>query len=110
MSLLLKKLIFRLKKKSYLLFKKMIIPVRCFTCNNVLASKYRRYLEIIADEEGKRKEKDPSADIISSATQVESKSNKTMVSASEIAFQQLNIKRYCCRRHLISHIDLVDKI
>ena len=26
----------------------MIIPVRCFTCNRVLASKYEKYLEIVS--------------------------------------------------------------
>ena len=28
----------------------MIIPVRCFTCNRVLASKYKTYKDIIASE------------------------------------------------------------
>ena len=28
----------------------MIIPIRCFTCNRVLASKYKTYLEIISDD------------------------------------------------------------
>ena len=28
----------------------MIIPVRCFTCNRVIGSKYEKYLQIIATE------------------------------------------------------------
>ena len=28
----------------------MIIPVRCFTCNRVIGSKYEEYLKIIATE------------------------------------------------------------
>ena len=28
----------------------MIIPVRCFTCNRVIGSKYKKYLELIATE------------------------------------------------------------
>ena len=31
-------------------------------------------------------------------------------SANQKAFSELEIKRYCCRRHLLTHIDLVDKI
>ena len=31
----------------------MIIPVRCFTCNRVLASKYLKYTEIINSETDK---------------------------------------------------------
>ncbi len=74
----------------------MIIPVRCFTCNNVLASKYRRYLEIVAAEESKHQDKkDPGA---------------VTETANQKAFSELEITRYCCRRHLLTHIDLVDKI
>ena len=88
----------------------MIIPVRCFTCNMIIGSKYRRYLEIIAEEEGKHKEKEPGIDIISVATSMEGKNDQAIESASQVAFKALNIKRYCCRRHLLTHIDLVDKI
>ena len=76
----------------------MIIPVRCFTCNAVLGSKYRRYLEIISEEEGKHKDKDKDDD------------ETVQENAIQKAFQELEIKRYCCRRHLLTHIDLVDKI
>ena len=77
----------------------MIIPIRCFTCNNVLASKYRRYLEIIKEE-------------IDDGREIEtiSADSETRQSAAQKAFEDLKITRYCCRRHLLSHIDLVDKI
>ena len=74
----------------------MIIPVRCFTCNNLLGSKYKMYLELT-----KESEKDPVLD-------VESKDNTDNDNVK--AFKQLGITRYCCKRHLLSHIDLVDKI
>ena len=77
----------------------MIIPVRCFTCNAVIASKYRRYLEIISEEEGKHKDSDD-----------ESVQESVQENATQKAFQELEVKRYCCRRHLLTHIDLVDKI
>ena len=79
----------------------MIIPIRCFTCNKVLASLYKEYLrlneinknqsnnEIIADLEGILSRKD----------------TKNI----EI-FKKLGIDRYCCRRHLLSHVDLIQKI
>ena len=59
----------------------MIIPVRCFTCNNMLASKYLLYTDL-------KKKQTPAQDI----------------------FNILGVTRICCKRHLISHIDLVDKI
>jgi DNA-directed RNA polymerase subunit N len=78
----------------------MIIPVRCFTCNRVIASKYRRYKEIIASEINKENiiNGDPDVDL----------SKDTIY---QTAFKEIGIDdRYCCKRHLISHIDLIDKI
>ena len=34
----------------------MIIPVRCFTCNRILASKYEKYLEIVNTEKDTEKD------------------------------------------------------
>ena len=56
----------------------MIIPVRCFTCNKIIASKYNKYLEMI----------------------------QSGVSEKD-ALDKLGFERYCCRRMIISHIDLV---
>jgi DNA-directed RNA polymerase subunit N len=78
----------------------MIIPIRCFTCNRVLASKYNMY---IREREKISTEKeilsgDPEEDIIE-------KSGKNM----EI-FKKLGIDRYCCKRHLMTHINLISKV
>ena len=78
----------------------MIIPVRCFTCNRVLGSKYAKYLEIV------NKEKD-TENIITGAANIDP--NKETV--QQKAFKAIGISdRYCCKRHVISHIDLVTKI
>ena len=59
----------------------MIIPVRCFTCGKVIGNKWHRYLELL-------KEKKPMPQI----------------------FQELGLNRYCCRRMIISHVDLIEKL
>ena len=59
----------------------MIIPVRCFTCNKVVGSLWEEYQKLLS--EGK---------------------------TNEEALNQLNLKRYCCRRMIISHVDLIDKL
>ena len=59
----------------------MIIPVRCFTCGKVVASVYEEF--------------------------------KKKVEAGEDAkavLDSLGIDRYCCRRMIISHVDLIDEI
>lgn len=56
----------------------MIIPVRCFTCGKVIGSKYVEFKERV------EKGEDPKE-----------------------VLDSLGIKRYCCRRMLLSHVDLL---
>ena len=91
----------------------MIIPVRCFTCNMVLGSKYRRYQEII--NSGHKDVIDETVQSILDQPdqqdhQLEQEELKGGNTLTQKAFRELEIKRYCCRRHLLTHIDLVDKI
>ena len=76
----------------------MIIPVRCFTCNNIIGSKYKTYLDLT-----KQKDKVQISILDSEATD-----NKENINTK--TFETLGLTRYCCKRHLLSHIDLVDKI
>ena len=64
----------------------MIIPVRCFTCGKVIftqvvGNKWEKYLNILAQD----------------------------VSEGE-ALDKLGLKRYCCRRMLLTHVDLIEKL
>lgn len=78
----------------------MIIPVRCFTCNRVLASKYSKYCEIISS-------KSKTENIINGDPDI----NLMEDNIYQKAFKAVGVDdRYCCKRHLISHIDLIQKI
>ena len=57
----------------------MIIPVRCFTCGKVVADKYETFKLRV------RQGNDPA-----------------------VILDELGLKRYCCRRMLLSHIDIID--
>lgn len=70
----------------------MIVPVRCFTCGKVIADKYDYYLEQV--KELMLKNKDTSVDAI----------NKNEI------LDDLNLKRYCCRRICISTEDMMNII
>jgi DNA-directed RNA polymerase subunit N len=59
----------------------MIIPVRCFTCGKLLGDKYEVYKERL--ELGEK---------------------------PEDVFRELGVDRYCCRRMIISHVDLMDEV
>ena len=79
----------------------MIIPIRCFTCNRVLASKYKTYLEIISDDLSVKE------NIISGDPNI----NLDKETPQQKAFKIVGVDdRYCCKRHLVSHVDIIDKI
>jgi DNA-directed RNA polymerase I, II, and III subunit RPABC5 len=59
----------------------MIIPVRCFSCGKVIGDLWESYLNLI--ESG--------------------------VPDGE-AIDQLNLRRYCCRRMVLTHVDLIEKL
>ncbi len=59
----------------------MIIPVRCFTCGKVIGNKWQSYQDSLKN--GK-------------------KSNEIL--------DELGLQRYCCRRMLLTHVELIDKI
>ena len=57
----------------------MIIPVRCFTCGTLIADKWDEFKVKIKEGED-----------------------------SEKTLDMLNVKSWCCRRMLVSHIDLIE--
>lgn len=76
----------------------MIIPVRCFTCGNVLADKYRYYQEKV------RKMKLAKGQDIESVIYL-TKENKSKTPEGEV-MDELGLVKYCCRRHMLCHVDI----
>ncbi len=58
----------------------MIIPVRCFSCGGVVADKYEEFK--------KRVDKENPTEVLNS----------------------LGVKRYCCRRMILSQADFIDEL
>jgi DNA-directed RNA polymerase I, II, and III subunit RPABC5 len=56
-----------------------MIPVRCFTCGKVTGNKYESYIKLL-------------------------RTNHT----EEQALNILGLRRFCCRRMIISHVERVD--
>ncbi len=59
----------------------MIVPVRCFSCGKVVGEEYEEYLKRV--QKGEEPEK---------------------------ALDALGMTRYCCRRTVFSHVDLLKEI
>ena len=76
----------------------MIIPVKCFTCGKVLGNKYRFYQREI----NKRK--------ISKSLEVDkiiylTEDNIDKTAEGEV-LDILGLNKYCCRRHMLTHVDI----
>ena len=78
----------------------MIIPVRCSTCGKVLANLYPEYLR----KTQKFSEENGDVNTIDMSSKNIKKTKKGEVMDS------LGLKRYCCRTHILTHVDLIDII
>jgi len=59
----------------------VIIPVRCFTCGKLIADKWEAFAGRVKGGE-----------------------------APEEVLDDLGLTRYCCRRMLLSHIEIIDEV
>ena len=59
----------------------MLVPVRCLSCNKVIGGSYEEF--IVRKENGEN--------------------------PAEV-MDDLGIKRYCCRKIFVSHLDLIDEL
>jgi DNA-directed RNA polymerase I, II, and III subunit RPABC5 len=59
----------------------MLIPVRCFTCGKVIGNKWEDYLNLLQSDY-----------------------------TEGDALDALKLTRYCCRRMVLTHVDLIEKL
>ncbi len=89
----------------------MIIPVRCFTCGKVLADKWEYYVE-------KCKELEKSGGAPSKKTEKKVKDDEEDPPSSKYftepfkkkILDELGLDRYCCRRHMLGHVDIINNL
>ena len=81
----------------------MIIPIKCFTCGMVLADKYRYYCEQVRKKKFTKKTNGESIDIDKVLYLTKEFSDKTP--EGEV-LDELNLKKMCCRRHMLTHVDI----
>jgi DNA-directed RNA polymerase I, II, and III subunit RPABC5 len=77
----------------------MIIPILCFSCRNPIAGKYQAYLKKVKEYHKK--------DGKSETGEMEYLTATTEKTAEGKALDDLGVKRMCCRRHFLSHVDLL---
>lgn len=75
----------------------MIIPIKCFTCGEVIADKYRFFQESVRKMKYE-KDMDPKNVIYLTQDTIKKTPEGEVL-------DQLKLK-YCCRKHLLTHVDL----
>jgi DNA-directed RNA polymerase subunit N (RpoN/RPB10) len=84
----------------------MLIPVRCFTCGKVLADKYDAYvqrsqaLEAEVQRAEEKGEEHPAHHPHTSFDRVR----------KDALLNEMGLTRYCCRRHLLGQVDMMNVI
>ena len=76
----------------------MIIPIKCFTCGKVLADKYLYYMRKV------RELKMETGDNFESVVYLTKENTKK--TAEGVVMDELGLTKYCCRRHMLSHVDI----
>ena len=84
----------------------MIIPIRCFTCGEVLADKWIPYIHEVQDRKNKiEKELDPTKNILD-LQYIDLKKTNTKSIEGEI-LDEMKLHKYCCRRMMLSNVNII---
>ena len=81
----------------------MIIPSKCFTCGTVIANKYRYYQEQVRKKKLAKRGNNESIDLDKVLYLTKEFVDKTP--EGEV-LDDLNMKKMCCRRHFLTHVDI----
>jgi DNA-directed RNA polymerase I, II, and III subunit RPABC5 len=89
----------------------MLIPIRCFTCGKPLADKYDYYLKEVQKLQKKEDTKDEKGTPVSKKKAGEEEQYKHFESLrTGPVLDKLGLNRYCCRRHMLGTVDMMDTI
>ena len=83
----------------------MIIPVKCFTCGNVIANKYRFYqAEVRKRKLAKQININEGSNNIDKVLYLTKEFHEK--TAEGEVMDELGLNKMCCRRHLLTHVDI----
>lgn len=83
----------------------MLIPIRCFTCGNVLGDKWIPYITAIQEEKNQSTgmmNDNPGLSYINVKNPEKSIEGKIL--------DELGLHKYCCRRMMLSNVHLISYI
>ena len=83
----------------------MLIPIRCFTCNNIIADKWDPFVIMTNLEKNKTtKQNDNNLDV----QYIDFKKAEKSIEGKVL--DDLGLHKYCCRRMMLSNVHLISYI
>jgi DNA-directed RNA polymerase subunit N (RpoN/RPB10) len=87
----------------------MLIPIRCFTCGGILADKWKRYQMLVEKHQHVQiKNGAPRESLLD--TQYIERNGDIPETPEYLAMKELGINRMCCRRHMLTSVNLMSII
>ena len=86
----------------------MIIPIRCFTCGNVIGDKWNPFIKILMEKKNESKEDVNSELDIEYINITDDGSIKKSIEGE--ALDELKLHKYCCRRMFLGNVHLISYI
>jgi DNA-directed RNA polymerase I, II, and III subunit RPABC5 len=75
----------------------MLVPIRCVSCNTVIAGKWETYLAKVNKYRKEMKQGDEMVYLTATTTKT----------AEGKALDDVGLTKMCCRRHFLTHVDLL---
>ena len=86
----------------------MIIPVRCFTCGNVIADKWTPFVKLVMEKKNESTENVDSELDIQYINITEDGSIQKSIEGEVL--DELKMHKYCCRRMFLGNVHLISYI
>lgn len=85
----------------------MIIPIRCFTCGKEIANLWPIYCEI---ETMFRNKNQIRSDQDRSDQTERNQTHQNRLDRIQMLNEKTGLKRICCKRMLLTHVEIIDKL
>jgi len=86
----------------------MIIPMRCFTCGNVISDKWTPFVKLIMDKKNSSNQNIESSLDIDYINITEDGSPQKTIEGE--ALDELELHKYCCRRMFLTNVHLITQV
>jgi DNA-directed RNA polymerase subunit N len=85
----------------------MLIPVRCYTCGEVMADKWVPYITAVQNDKNKAGEEADTEKELLELKYLDVKNPNPEKSIEGKVMDELGLHKYCCRRMLLGNVHII---